>query len=159
MITFLSRRPQPTALPVSQTRKNARNGRKLPQDRRAFFLRRLITRRRRGFERKDNQHVRYGIRQRFLSAEVFHIQVCCRWRTGQLQFIPATAANERELRRRVSRPLAFGRSGRRIFEISVRCQSANPLSGSGFDSELWFYVPLDTKTGHFGDVLPSHSLD
>jgi len=25
-------------------------------------------------------------------------------------------------------------------------------------TEFWFYVPLDTKIGHFGDVLPSQSL-
>ena len=139
MITFLSRRPQPTALPVSQTRKNARNGRKLPQDRRAFFLRRLITRRRRGFERKDNQHVRYCIRQRFLSAEVFHIHSSAAGGVLASYNLSLPRPQMRELRRRVSRPLAFGRSGRRIFEISVRCQSANPSSGSGFDSELWSY--------------------
>jgi len=25
-------------------------------------------------------------------------------------------------------------------------------------TELRFYIPLDIKVGHFGDVLPSHSL-
>jgi len=42
--------------------------------------------------------------------------------------------------------------------ISNKRNSGTSTSNSVFDFEFRFYIPLNTKSDHFGDVLPSQSL-